>query len=301
MNPDTSNTEYVVSTQWLADHIDDPSVRILDVTGMLTAKLINRAQAEVFDTAHIPGSLFFDVAAGKGVLSNQAAALPWMWPTKTEFEATMAAYGINNDTHVVIVASTPRADIDSGTMWCTRAWWTMFHFGVHCSILEGGVEKWEVEKRTMSAETTSVAPGSFTVTADFSSGLASKDEVLATINDAGSCLIDNLTASSFEGSEQGYGPRNGHIQGAVNVPFRSLLTEETSNFVDLAAAREQFGEALNKPKIVTYCGGAIAATVGAFTLLRLGHKNVSVYDASLMEWSADKSLPMQDPQGTTEK
>ena len=148
----------------------------------------------------------------------------------------------------------------------------------------------------MSAEACSVSPGSFNVNADFSSGSASKEDVLATINDAGSCLIDNLTAGSFEGSEQGYGPRNGHIQGAVNVPFRSLITDETSNFVDLESAREQFDEELNKPKIVTYCGGAIAATVGAFTLLRLGHKNVSVYDASLMEWSADESLPMHDPQ-----
>jgi thiosulfate/3-mercaptopyruvate sulfurtransferase len=296
MNPDTTNAEYLVTTEWLAHHLDDSSVRILDVTGMLTSKLINRAQAEVFDTAHIPGSLFFDVAAGKGVLSNQAAALPWMWPSKAEFESTMAAYGVSNDTHVVIVARTPRSNIDSGTMWCTRAWWTMFHFGVHCSILEGGVEKWEAEQRATSSEATSVLPGSFTANSDFSSGSASKEDVLATINHADSCLIDNLTAASFEGSEKGYGPRNGHIQGAVNVPFRSLITDETSNFVDLESAREQFIEALNKPKIVTYCGGAIAATVGAFTLLRLGHKNVSVYDASLMEWSADEDLPMHDPQ-----
>jgi len=63
MNPDAANAEYLVSTQWLASHIDAPSVRIFDVTGMLTVKLINRAQAEVFDKGHIPGSLFFDVAA----------------------------------------------------------------------------------------------------------------------------------------------------------------------------------------------------------------------------------------------
>mgnify|MGYP000341870581 CR=1 FL=1 len=73
---------------------------------------------------------------------------------------------------------------------------------------------------------------------------------------------------------------------------------ETANFVDLNTARGQFSDTLSNPKIITYCGGAIAATVGAFTLLRLGHKNVSVYDASLMEWSADESLPMTDPQKT---
>ena len=297
MNPDTSHAEYVVSTDWLADHLDDPNVRILDVTGMLTSKLINRAQTEVFDAAHIPGSLFFDVAAGKGVLSDQDASLPWMSPSKAAFEATMAEFGINNNTHVVLVARTPRPNIDSGTMWCTRAWWTMFHFGVHCSILEGGVEKWESEARAMSSENSTVSPGSFSSTSDNTSAIASKEDVLATINDAETCLIDNLTSGSFDGSEQGYGPRNGHIEGAVNVPFRSLITSETSNFVDLETARKHFKDTLEKPRIITYCGGAIAATVGAFTLLRLGHKNVSVYDASLMEWSADESLPMQNPQG----
>ena len=298
MNPDTSNTEYTVTTDWLADHFDDARVRVLDVTGMLTSKLINRAQEEVFDAAHIPGSLFFDVAAGKGTLSDQKAQLPWMWPGKDAFEATMAEFGVSNDTHVIIVARTPRANIDSGTMWCTRAWWTMFHFGVHCSILEGGVEKWETEKRPMSSETTAPTPGSFTVSGDYLGGSATKADVLATISDQDVCLIDNLTQGSFDGSEKGYGPRNGHIEGAVNVPFRSLITDETSNFIDLDAARKQFADTLNKPKIITYCGGAIAATVGAFTLLRLGHNNVSVYDASLMEWSADESLPMSDPQAT---
>lgn len=298
MNPDTTNTEYVVTTDWLADHLNDPKVRVLDVTGMLTSKLLNRAQTEVFDASHISGSLFFDVAAGKGVLSDQQSPLPWMWPTSEAFEATMAEFGIDDDTHVIIVARTPRSNIDSGTMWCTRAWWTMFHFGVHCSILEGGVEKWEAERKPMDAEASSVSQGSFSVKTDFSGGVATKEDVLATISDADTCLIDNLTAGSFEGSEQGYGPRNGHIEGAVNVPFRSLITDETSNFTDLETARLAFADTLKKPKIITYCGGAIAATVGAFTLLRLGHKNVSVYDASLMEWSADESLPMHDPQGT---
>ncbi len=298
MNPDTSNTEFVVSTDWLAEHLYDPNVRVLDVTGMLTSKLINRAKTEIFDAAHIPGSLFFDVAAGKGVLSNQAAQLPWMWPESAAFEATMAEYGISNDSHVIIVARTPRPEVDSGTMWCTRAWWTMFHFGVHCSILEGGVEKWEAEKKSMSAEATTVSPGSFSVNTDYTVGSANKEDVLETVSDNDICLIDNLTPGSFNGTESGYGPRGGHIDGAVNVPFRSLITTETANFVDLSTAREQFSDTLSSPSIITYCGGAIAATVGAFTLLRLGHKNVSVYDASLMEWSADQSLPMTNPQDT---
>ena len=298
MNPDTTSTEFVVSTDWLADNLNDPNVRVLDVTGMLTSKLINRAQTAFFDEAHIPGSQFFDVAAGKGVLSDQEAQLPWMSPSKAAFESTMSEYGISNHSHVIIVARTPRPEIDSGTMWCTRAWWTLFHFGVHCSILEGGVEKWTAEKKPMSAEETTVSPGSFSVNSDYSVGTANQADVLETLSDNDVCLIDNLTQGSFDGSEPGYGPRSGHIDGAVNVPFRSLITNETANFVDLNTARGQFSDTLSNPKIITYCGGAIAATVGAFTLLRLGHKNVSVYDASLMEWSADESLPMTDPQKT---
>lgn len=295
-----THPEYLVSADWLHAHLDDPDVRSLDVTGMLTSGLENRAEEECYAAAHIPGSIFFDVASARGVLSNAQHPLPWMWPDSDQFEAAMAAVGVATETKVVLVARTPRDGVDSGTMWCTRAWWTMHHFGVDCAILRGGIEQWEAENRPLTDEppvVPVVAP--FVTRADWTRARATRDDVLAAV-DGPVCLIDALPEDSYDGTGISYGPRAGHITGAVNVPFRSLLEAETAGFADADVMEQRLteaellGPAATSP-VITYCGGAIAATVDAFALALFGRTDVAVYDGSLLEWSADPSLPMTNP------
>jgi thiosulfate/3-mercaptopyruvate sulfurtransferase len=263
----------------------------------LTAELTNTARGALYEEGHIPGSLFFDVAGAKGELSDQEAALPWTWPSAEQFAETMSRHGIDNDTRVVLVARTPRAGIDSGTMWCTRAWWTMHHMGVDVAILRGGIEKWVVEGREMVATELRVAPTTFTVQSGWERARADKDDVLAALDDASVCVVDSLPASSFDGTDPGYGPRRGHIRGAVNLSFQDLIDHETAAFVSPDKMRTLLAgeQLLAQPRVITYCGGAIAATVDAFAMVLCGHDNVAVYDGSLMEWSADPNLPMVDP------
>ena len=299
--------EFLVSTDWLAAHIDSPDVRVLDVTAKLNGRFENRAKSECFEQQHIPGSLFFDSAAGKGVLSNQSAALPWMWPTRDEVGAALNAVGVGPNTKVVLVARTPREGIDSGTMWCTRAWWTLHHSGVNCAILWGGIEQWEAEGRPLTNEPSTVPSTAFSANPKLAtSGHASQADVLVAVRNAQTqtgtthaCLVDALPADSFDGTGTSYGPRSGHIAGAINVPFRSLIEAETAAFVEPAAMREHLSRAglLDERDVITYCGGAIAATVDAFALALFGKTNVTVYDGSLLEWSADPSLPMHNPNG----
>ncbi len=292
-----THPEYLVSTEWLADHLDDPDVRVLDVTAKLTSSLENRAEADCFDLGHIPGSQFFDVPSGKGVLSNPDAGLPWMWPTPPQFIDTMARFGIGPTTRVVLVARTPRAGIDSGTMWCTRAWWTLAKMGVDAAILHGGIERWEAEGRPLATDRTAIPEAApFVVAEGWERARATKDDVLAATTSS-VCLVDALTVDSYDGSGTRYGPRGGHITGAVNVPFRSLIDAETAAFVtpDVMRATLESAGLLDRDRIITYCGGAIAATVDAFCLALFGHDGVAVYDGSLMEWSADPALPMTDP------
>jgi len=290
-----SRPEYLVSTGWLAEHLDDPSVRVLDVTAKLSSNLENRAAQECFADSHIPGSSAFDVPSGKGVLSNPDAVLPWMWPSPEQFVDTMAAYGIGNETKVVLVARTPRAGIDSGTMWCTRAWWTMHHMGVDCAILHGGIEQWESEGRPLTAVSRAVptAPR-FEVNVDWERARATQSDVLAATTSP-TCIVDALAEDSYDGTGTKYGPRGGHITGAINLPFRSLIDAETAAFVDVDRMRAGLDRAglFDQPAVITYCGGAIAATVDAFCLALCGYDRVSVYDASLMEWSANPELPME--------
>ena len=289
--------EYLVSAAWLAEHLDDPDVRVLDVTAKLTGTLENRAEEECYRDSHIPGSLFFDVAAGKGVLSARDAALPWMWPSPDEIAASLAAVGVGPSTRVVLVARTPRDGIDAGTMWCTRAWWTLHHVGVDVAILQGGLEGWEAAGHPLTSDPSSVpdAPA-FVPAPGWEAARATKEDVFAAVTGP-ACLVDALPADSFDGTGTAYGPRSGHITGAISVPFRSLIESETAGFVDARTMHDRLTAAglLDDRDVITYCGGAIAATLDAFALALFGKTNVSVYDGSLMEWTADPDLPMTNP------
>ena len=294
-----ANPGYLVETAWLADHLDDPAVRILDVTAMLTRDLVNRARTEQYERGHVPGSSFCDVGSGHGELSDPDAPLPWTWPSAEGFAAVMGRHGIDRGTRVVIAARTPRPGIDSGTMWCTRAWWTMHHMGVDAAILRGGIEAWEDDGRPLVTDVPEIEPTTFEVEPGWEAGRADRADVLAAVTEGSACVIDSLPASSFDGTDAGYGPRKGHIEGAVNVPFRDLIEAETARFVAADEMRRLLDEAgaLDRPRVITYCGGAIAATVDAFALALMGHEHVAVYDGSLMEWAADPELPMDDPSG----
>ncbi|MFK8025085.1 MAG: sulfurtransferase [Ilumatobacter sp.] len=298
------NAHYLVSPDWLDEHLDDLDVRVLDVTAKLTSSLENRAEAEVYANSHITGSLFFDVASGKGVLSDPASPLPWMWPEPDRVADALAAVGVGPGTRVVLAARTPREGIDSGTMWCTRAWWTLHHSGVDCAILLGGLERWEAEGRSLTDQPSTIPDADrFVPASGWERARATRDDVVAAAGadtdsaEAPVCLIDALPADSFDGSGQAYGPRRGHITGAINVPFRSLIESETAGFVDAEAMHRHLTDTgiLGPRPVITYCGGAIAATVDAFALALFAKTDVSVYDGSLMEWSADPELPMTDP------
>ena len=300
---DYAHPEYLVTTDWLAAHLDDPDLVVLDVTAKLNSRLDNEPARGVWVNAHVPGSQFFDVASAKGALSDPHATLPWTWPTPEQFEATMTSHGVGANSRVVLVGRTPRPGVDSGTMWCTRAWWTMHHFGVDCAILQGGIEQWTTEGRPLASGVPAsgvpaepAARAELRLSPDWHRGRASRDDVLAAVDAGvrGACLIDALSVGSFEGRQVNYA-RPGHIAGAVNVPSGRLIDRETSVFVDADTMARVFHEVVDARAAITYCGGAIAATVDAFCLALLGHEHVSVYDGSLMEWTANAELPMVDP------
>jgi len=297
VHPEYVHPEYLVEPGWLAAHLDDPSVRVLDVTGKLTSKRVNRAREDCFDVAHIPGAVFVDVGGANGEFHDPDAALPWTWADPARLAALLGRCGVGNDTHVVLVASTPRPGIDSGTMWCTRAWWTLHHVGVRCSILLGGMEHWQAEGRPVTAGATVVEPATFTVAPGWERGRADRAAVLDALARPGACVLDALSAETFAGTGDTYGPRKGHITGAVNLPFRSLVEAETAGFVDAATMHDLLARQglFDRGEVVAYCGGAIAATTVAFALALFGHRGVSVYDGSLFEWAADETLPMTDP------
>lgn len=293
------NPHYLCDTDWLARHLNDPDLRLFDVTGRLTSRLENPAREKCYDEGHIPGAVYLDVASAKGDLSDPNAPFPWTCPPREQFELLMGRLGVDNQTQVVLYAASPRPGVDFGIMWATRAWWIMHHFGVRCAVLDGGWEKWVAEKRPVSTEPGAYPGTTFTADPDWQRGLAAKEDLLAALPVSESaCIINALSAQSYAGSDTVvYGARKGHITGTVNVPMHNLVDGDDGTFVSAEEMRRLFEEAgaLPAERVITYCGGGIAATVDAFALALLGHANVAVYDNSLFEWTADPSLPMTDP------
>jgi thiosulfate/3-mercaptopyruvate sulfurtransferase len=121
--------------------------------------------------------------------------------------------------------------------------------------------------------------------------MAAKEDVLAAIDDGATCIVNALSAAQHRGEVDTYA-RRGHIPGALNVPAGELVDPVTGRYLPPDELRERFADVLAKPRVVTYCGGGIAATSDAFALTLLGHRDVAVYDGSLTEWAADPALPL---------
>lgn len=283
---------FLVSTDWLASHLDDANLRILDSTVYLRApapdadrrNFTQESGRTDYEAGHIPGALFADLVRD---FSDTSAKFPFTKPSAEQFAASLGALGVNNNTHVVCYDG-------SGTMWATRMWWLLRAFGHdNASVLDGGIKKWTAEGRPTSTEIPAVQPAQFTPN-ERPERWATKDDVLAAINDGQACVINSLTEEQHAGSTASYG-RPGHIAGSVNVSSRGLTEPSTGAYLPLDTLRTRFESAgaSSAGRIITYCGGGIAATSGAFVLALLGQENVAVYDNSLSEWGRDESLPME--------
>jgi len=161
-------------------------------------------------------------------------------------------------------------------------------------VLNGGWRKWTLEGRPISTEPCSYPPARL-VPRPRPGLFADKSAVLAGLGDTATCVLNALTEEQHRGTGGVHYGRPGRIAGSGNVPARSLVDPKTHAYLPLDQLRKQFEQAgaLGSGRVITYCGGGIAASSDAFVLAMLGHEDVAVYDASLSEWAADRSLPME--------
>lgn len=296
----TIRPDILVSTEWLASHLDDPDLRLFDCTGCVNEQYENEGRQLHYERWHIPGAAYLDVASPKGELSDAQGHFPFTWPRKEQFELAMSRLGVGNGDRVVLYAAPNPVTSSSGTTWATRAWWLMHHFGVNCAILDGGFKKWQQEGRPLVSETRNYQPVSFTAADKGHWGRRDRDDVLSAIGSETVGLIDSLSPDSYSGRIDrdygSFGKRKGHIPGAINVHFESLENPVTGSFLSheqLTNIFDTAGVARDRPWIA-YCGGGIGATMVGFALKLIGHQEIAIYDASLMEWANDESLPMVD-------
>lgn len=277
----------LVDVAWLREHQHDPDLRILECTVAFEIEegggLRFFSGREDWERGHIPGSDFADLM---GALSDPNSEHLFTLPSAGDFGAAMEALGIGEGTRVVLYDRT-------FTMWATRVWWMLRAVGFDdAAVLDGGLTAWNNAGAPLSAEAAPTRPAKLPL-APRPALFAAKQGVKRAVDDNAACLIDALTPEMFRGDITPYS-RPGHIAGALNVPALAIVDPDTRRFLDEDALRAHFGAALDRGQpIITYCGGGIAATSDAFVLHRLGCENVSVYDGSLSEWSADASLPME--------
>ncbi len=284
-----AHPEFLVETEWLAAHLDDPKVLVFDCTTHLipdpkiTYQVVpGRAD---FEKAHIPGAQFIDVQAD---VSDPSQRLRFMAPGADAFAAAMRRFGASADSRVVLYST-------ANVWWATRVWWLLRMFGFdNAAVLNGGFQKWQREGRpTESGPAQQRPPGDFAVRT-IRPLMIARDQVRSAIGDPDTCTINALTPQQHAGTGGNTYGRPGHIAGSVNLPAAHLLDPADNTFLPADELRVRFAGvgALNK-RVITYCGGGIAASADSLALTMLGHEDVVLYDGSLSEWAPDPALPME--------
>ena len=281
-DPSYAHPEALVSTEWLAAHLNDPKVRVVDATYHLpTAKRDQRAE---YNAEHITGAAFFDVDG----IADPANELPHMVPKPADFAAAVSALGIGNDDHVICYDS-------YGLMSAARAWW-MFRLYGHdkVSILDGGLPKWKREGRPVDGKP--VVPPKTSFSARFRPELVrSKTDVKGNIASKAAQVLDARSAGRFQGKdpEPRAGLRGGHMPGSCNLPYNQLIGADNTVLpaADLKAKFQAAGIDPAKP-VITSCGSGVTACVLALGLYLIGADKVAVYDGSWSEWGLPGDTPV---------
>jgi thiosulfate/3-mercaptopyruvate sulfurtransferase len=279
----TTTDDPLVSTDWLAAHIDDPKVKVIDATFKLPGVL--PLPVDDYLSAHIPGAVFFDVDA----VSDHTNPRPHMFPDAAQFARDVGALGISSGDTVVVY--------DSGS-WVAapRVWWMFLSFGHgNVKVLDGGLKKWTQEGRPTHSGKVTPTPGKFTAHFD-PSAIRSQSQVIANIDTRAEQLIDARPRGRFEGTVPEPRPesRSGHIPGSRNVPYAELFDAKTGVMKPLDELRKAFASAgvdTTKP-IVTTCGSGVSALVLTFALYRLGVRGSALYDGSWAEWGLADGPPV---------
>ena len=274
--------EALVATEWLAAHLDDPKVVIVDAS--LPRVGVDEDTRANYRAAHIPSAPFFDI----DVIADTNASLPHMMPTAEIFTDAVGKLGISNDTKVVVYDQ-------HGIYSAPRAWWMFRAFGHdNVGVLDGGLPKWRSDGHPVESDTVVPSPAEFSANAR-PELLRLLQQVKANLSSGGEQVIDARGASRYNGTEPETraGLRSGHIPGSLNVPYANIIKD--GGMMDSPALRDAFeagGVDLAKP-ITTSCGSGITACILALGLYLEGRDDVAIYDGSWTEWGGRVDLPIE--------
>ena len=273
----------LVSTEWLAAHLNDPDLRVLDASYYLPG-MSRDAQAE-YDEAHIPGARRFDIDD----VSDARSDLPHMVPPVEKFMSRMRAMGVG-DGHQVVVYD------GIGMFSAPRVWWLFKLMGkTDIAVLDGGFPKWQAEGRPIEDLPPVVRDRHITVQRQ--AHMVKDVTQVASASKLGDWqIVDARAATRFKGEapEPREGLRAGRIPNSINLPFTDLLNPGGTmrELPELKQIITAAGVDFDKP-IITSCGSGVTAAVISLALERLGHKKHALYDGAWSEWGKFPELKVE--------
>ena len=271
----------LVSTGWLADHLDAPGLALLDASHHLPAA--GRDAAAEFAAGHIPGARFLGLAS----LFDAGSAVPYALPTPDQLAARLGLLGVGHQDAIVLYD-------DSAIRTAARGWFMLTAMGwENVAILDGGLGKWREEQRPLAIGAEhgeAVAPAHLAAPRN----VRSKADMLDNLDGGSEQVIDARSADRVygTGTDPVHGLPMGRIPGALNLPFTEVLNPDGTykSFEAIRSAFEDAGLDMTRP-IVATCGSGVTASVLLFALHLIGEDNTALYDGSWSEWGADPDTP----------